>query len=1267
MKKIQDIASKIKHCSIKDHQAIEFFSLLKKQQKQYSKFEFLGNGGFAFCIQAFNSNTNQAVALKIIECEKDRENGMELVQQEYRLLKNLAACKYIVQVKDSFFLTKEFDFGDDEDEEQEEQKDMGSSQQNVSKLINVFFVVEMELCDFNLESFIKLCKQEKRVLDQKFKETLAIQMLDGLAFLHSRSILHRDIKPSNFLLMMDEKKNPTIKICDLAFATELRTSQSRFQGTMKGTKEYMAPETFNKISKKESDLFSLGIVLLELDNLLTFEFTDMIDKSEYHKGKIFPSFNINRNTDIYKVAQTFLSPELSNRKSAMFFLDQLFHKDKAYQNIELTSMIIENQLQFKSQQISQIQKSIILQKSSQYQNVTFQTQQQQEQVNQILQEFQKIQEKPFSELELQIILKNLFNIGNFEKHFEIIDFGAVGLILGAFNKSQNRCCVLKVQQVKSKSAIAKEVGIIRACQMPLVVKFYGYFYLSINTKEDFVVYELEKCQCNLEQYLSEQFVKGEFSDELKERLAHQVLDSVNYLHQLNIIHRDIKLKNFLVQEVNGQPVVKLNDFDSTEQLSYYYYHCGKVYYDQIGLCGTLGFQAPEFLKVRKTNKLTDVFSLGICLALIDNFIKLQPQFFFNSLSIAIPFDKPFYDNLINRQSFIYKNAIQKAIVFNAQNRMSLDQILASIKKPYYSQINKELNSQSPFTYIIQLYKRENNIGSEGAKALGQEIAKCPTLSTLTLDLQYNKIGSEGAKALGQEIAKCPTLSTLTLDLYSNNIGSEGAKALGQEIAKCPTLSTLTLDLYSNNIGSEGAKALGQEIAKCPTLSTLTLYLSSNNIGSEGAKALGQEIAKCPTLSTLTLYLSSNNIGSEGAKALGQEIAKCPTLSTLTLDLYSNNIGSEGAKALGQEIAKCPTLSTLTLDLQYNKIGSEGAKALGQEIAKCPTLSTLTLDLQYNNIGSEGAKALGQKMAKCPTLSTLTLDLYSNSIGSEGAKALGQEIAKCPTLSTLTLYLSSNNIGSEGAKALGQEIAKCPTLSTLTLYLRYNKIGSEGAKALGQEIAKCPTLSTLTLDLYSNNTGSEGAKALGQEIAKCPTLSTLTLDLQENNIGSEGAKALGQEIAKCPTLSTLTLDLYSNNIGSEGAKALGQEIAKCPTLSTLTLYLRENNIGSEGAKALGQEIAKCPTLSTLTLYLRENNIGSEGAKALGQEIAKCPTLSTLTLYLSSNNIGSEGAKALGQEIAKCPTLSTLTLDLLQTNIYTIYELEIEFKSRNELIN
>ena len=41
-----------------------------------------------------------------------------------------------------------------------------------------------------------------------------------------------------------------------------------------------------------------------------------------------------------------------------------------------------------------------------------------------------------------------------------------------------------------------------------------------------------------------------------------MIDSVNYLHELEILHRDIKLDNFLISEdETGEIVVKLTDFD----------------------------------------------------------------------------------------------------------------------------------------------------------------------------------------------------------------------------------------------------------------------------------------------------------------------------------------------------------------------------------------------------------------------------------------------------------------------------------------------------------------------------------------------------------------------------------------------------------------------------------------------------------------------------------------------------------------------------------
>ena len=39
-----------------------------------------------------------------------------------------------------------------------------------------------------------------------------------------------------------------------------------------------------------------------------------------------------------------------------------------------------------------------------------------------------------------------------------------------------------------------------------------------------------------------------------------MLDAVNFIHQQNIVHRDIKPQNFLFQEKDGLPILKLCDF-----------------------------------------------------------------------------------------------------------------------------------------------------------------------------------------------------------------------------------------------------------------------------------------------------------------------------------------------------------------------------------------------------------------------------------------------------------------------------------------------------------------------------------------------------------------------------------------------------------------------------------------------------------------------------------------------------------------------------------
>jgi len=199
---------------------------------------------------------------------------------------------------------------------------------------------------------------------------------------------------------------------------------------------------------------------------------------------------------------------------------------------------------------------------------------------------------------------------------EVLGSGAFGEVSLVTDKISGRECVLKTinrSLVPDLDALEREVSLQSELDHPHIVRVYE----TILDDARFHIC-LELCQGgDLSAAIEEQ---GARTEEQTQYLTLQILQAVRYIHDMEVVHRDLKLENFLLQH-QGVPldcnIVKLIDFGFARRF-------GPGTPTLQTVCGSPGFMAPEIISGQDYDERCDIFSCGVII--------------FSMLTDRLPFD-----------------------------------------------------------------------------------------------------------------------------------------------------------------------------------------------------------------------------------------------------------------------------------------------------------------------------------------------------------------------------------------------------------------------------------------------------------------------------------------------------------------------------------------------------------------------------------------------------------------------------------------------------
>ena len=227
----------------------------------------------------------------------------------------------------------------------------------------------------------------------------------------------------------------------------------------------------------------------------------------------------------------------------------------------------------------------------------------------------RLESKFQEEMKLCVLSQTLIKEekGDPSKKYKIIKRlgdGSYGTVYSVVNNQTGMSAAMKkIEKVKENEIddleIKNEIDILKKLDHPNIVKIYEFY----DTLTDFFIVT-EYCKRG-ELY---GYIKNYYSENQLAVLFYQVFSGLSYLHERHILHRDLKLENIMISDIEEDIKTKENYF----WIKIIDFGTAKIFKknkNEKAVVGSSYYIAPEVLK-QKYNEKCDSWSVGVILYML---------------------------------------------------------------------------------------------------------------------------------------------------------------------------------------------------------------------------------------------------------------------------------------------------------------------------------------------------------------------------------------------------------------------------------------------------------------------------------------------------------------------------------------------------------------------------------------------------------------------------------------------------------------------------